>query len=323
MGCAAQTRPPARGASPSSCQKTPLTQTATPGCANPGAPTSPTRGGRGGTAGGTELPLGTGCRGGNGVKSRGRDLRRQRRRRAMGKRGCGKEKRRGEETAVAYRVRIFSPSAERSTEAPPRHTLGPDTTAAPPLLPAPGCASSTHPAPGSSPARPGQRRAAGTQGWHRGEQTPSAGPGVLRSSPCHQHLPGCVLQPKTCRQQSEGVLGLRGGLCSSCSPRRGMDAVGVSPQPDPQHGTHQEPGARVRLLAAREVLFWESLGKIEIISNVLVGELVAVSRCALLARGSSGGISVVPSCAVWHGGVSIHFIIIIFAFIFKPKPPQP
>lgn len=132
-GCSTDTAP-SGGASPRFCQKNSPTQTATP--AEPGAPTSPRRGGRGGTAGGTELPLGTGCRGGNAVKSRGKDLRRQRRRRAMGKRGCGKEERRGEETAVGLQGANFL--TERRTQHPgttQTDTRPPNTTAAPPLLP--------------------------------------------------------------------------------------------------------------------------------------------------------------------------------------------
>lgn len=91
----------------------------------------------------------------------------------MGKRGCGKEERRGEETAVALQGANFL--TERRTQHPgttQTDTRPPDTTAAPPLLPAPGGASSTHPAPCSSPARPGQRRAAGT---HRVPRAGTAG----------------------------------------------------------------------------------------------------------------------------------------------------
>lgn len=214
VGGAAQTRPPAWGASPKSCQKNSPMQTATPGCAEPGAPTSPRRGGRGGAAGGTELPLGTGRRGGNTVKSRGRDLRRQRRRRAMGKRGCRKEERRGEETAVAYRVRIFSPSGKRSTQAPPRRTLGPPTRRLrlPSCHPASPVRCQQHPpgpvlVPGTVRAAPCCRHPPRPQGWHRGEQTPSAGAGALRSSPCHQHLPGCVLQSKPATSRARGGWG--------------------------------------------------------------------------------------------------------------------
>lgn len=102
-----------------------------------------------------------------------------------------------------------------------------------------------------------------------------------------------------------------------------MDAVGVSPQPDPQHGTHQEPGARVRLLAAKGSFVLGEFGENWDYFQCDCG-IVAVSRHALLARGSSGVISVIPNCAVWHWGLhSFYYFIIIIALIFKPKPLQP
>lgn len=238
--------------------------------ADPGAPTSPARAGPGKDGGGHGAATGNWLQGKKGREKHRRGFKKTEMKESDGEKRMreGEEKRRRDSRGLQgvnfLTERRTQHRGTKQPDAGPRHEgcasppaspglrqPAPARPRCPPLLvpstalPAPCCWHRLRP-----------------QGWHRGEQTPSAGPGVLHSPPRSAVPPAAPgmrpavrnLLPATGRARGYwgcvGALLLPAPLAGQRSGQKG-DAVGVSPQPDPQHGTRQEPEARGRAAGSK------------------------------------------------------------------------